>query len=156
MFDEFRKQGGAILLVTHTPATVNAVCSRALYVKEGRIAADGEPKIVTGMYLKDLLGEQSEKEPDQPTTSEEALGRFQYGSKDVSIIEGGVRGPQWAAHDIWEYGRGTSRSIADSNVDRPEVDDLNVGITIRTVLGVELFAMNSLSKRSSASGIASG
>lgn len=145
VFDEFRKRGGAILLVTHTPATVNAVCSRALYVRGGGIAADGEPKVVTGMYLKDLLGEQSEREGEQPVTSEEAAGRFQYGNKDVSIIEEGVRGSNGQNIKAGNTG-GKVTIYCKLECRRPEVDDLNVGVTIRTVLGVELFAMNSLSK----------
>jgi lipopolysaccharide transport system ATP-binding protein len=48
--DEFKKKSTAIILVTHDLGTVEQWCSRAIWLDEGRIGADGEPRAVIGAY----------------------------------------------------------------------------------------------------------
>lgn len=46
--EAFRKQGATILLVSHSAATIEAMCQRAIWIDKGMVKAVGE----TGMVLK--------------------------------------------------------------------------------------------------------
>jgi len=53
-FDEFKKAGKSIVLVTHDLALVNSFCNKALYLLEGRMKSFGLSKDVTQCYLEGL------------------------------------------------------------------------------------------------------
>ncbi len=46
----FRDAGTTLFFVTHSLATVYALCSRAIYLENGRVVMDGEPKEVIDFY----------------------------------------------------------------------------------------------------------
>lgn len=52
---EFREGGGTIFFVSHQLETVRRVADRCLWLKDGRIVADGTPAEVTALY-EDRLG----------------------------------------------------------------------------------------------------
>ncbi|WP_256838908.1 ABC transporter ATP-binding protein [Ornithinimicrobium faecis] len=49
---EIRQQAGTVFMVSHTPATIESMCDRALWIDEGRLLADGQPKPVAGLYTR--------------------------------------------------------------------------------------------------------
>ena len=52
VFEDFKKQGRTIVLVTHDMEAVKNNCERAIYLDNGRVKADGRPKKVIKKYLK--------------------------------------------------------------------------------------------------------
>jgi len=50
-FAEFRRLGKTILLVTHSLGLVDRFCDRALWLDEGRVQAQGDPRRVVDAYL---------------------------------------------------------------------------------------------------------
>jgi ABC-type polysaccharide/polyol phosphate transport system ATPase subunit len=46
----FREAGKTILLVTHSMGPVLELCNRAIFIENGRVAADGRPKEVVELY----------------------------------------------------------------------------------------------------------
>jgi lipopolysaccharide transport system ATP-binding protein len=48
--EEFKKQGVSIILVSHSLGDVRNFCERAIWLKDGKIAADGEPGSVIRRY----------------------------------------------------------------------------------------------------------
>lgn len=50
--EEFKKAGVTIILVSHALGQIQEFCSRAIYLNEHRVIADGEVKEVTEKYLK--------------------------------------------------------------------------------------------------------
>jgi lipopolysaccharide transport system ATP-binding protein len=46
----FRDAGTTLLFVTHSLATVYGICSRALYIENGRLQLDGSPKEAIDLY----------------------------------------------------------------------------------------------------------
>ncbi len=46
----FRDAGTTLFFVTHSLPTVYALCSRAIYLENGRVVMDGEPKTVIDFY----------------------------------------------------------------------------------------------------------
>ena len=55
-FQEMQEAGKTILFVTHAVDLVQAHCSRAIYLRSGRISSVGVPKAVIQDYLEDLFG----------------------------------------------------------------------------------------------------
>jgi len=50
-FAEFRRSGKTILLVTHSLGLVEHLCDNAVWLDDGRVQAQGDPKRVVGAYL---------------------------------------------------------------------------------------------------------
>lgn len=48
--DEIRQSAGTVFLVSHSLATIQAMCTRVLWIHEGKLVMDGEPKEVCGSY----------------------------------------------------------------------------------------------------------
>lgn len=53
--EEFFKAGKTILFVSHSAQSVNQLCSRAVFLYNGKIVLDGPPKFVTMNYTKFLF-----------------------------------------------------------------------------------------------------
>lgn len=52
--DEVARSGRTIIFVSHSLGAVATLCSRAIYLKEGRVAASGETNAVISTYLREL------------------------------------------------------------------------------------------------------
>ena len=52
--EQIRKNGATILFVSHSEASVVNLCSRAIWLVNGKKVLDGEPKLVTSLYLKNI------------------------------------------------------------------------------------------------------
>lgn len=51
-FDEFRRAGTAILLVSHDLDSIERQCDRAIWIEQGKIRAEGEAGEVVGLYTR--------------------------------------------------------------------------------------------------------
>lgn len=50
--DAVREQAGTVFLVSHSLGTIQSMCSRVLWVHEGKLVMDGDPKEVCGRYKR--------------------------------------------------------------------------------------------------------
>ncbi|MBC8507445.1 MAG: ABC transporter ATP-binding protein [Anaerolineales bacterium] len=50
----FREQGTTIVLVSHSMERVKALCERAIWLEDGKVAAQGKVSAVVGQYLQAL------------------------------------------------------------------------------------------------------
>ena len=50
---ELKEEGKTMVFVTHSMSTVNEFCNRAVWLCNGKIKMDGDPKVVTAEYLKE-------------------------------------------------------------------------------------------------------
>ena len=55
-FEEMQEDGKTILFVSHGVDLIQAHCSRAIFLNQGRIRKVGDPKIVIQAYLEHLFG----------------------------------------------------------------------------------------------------
>lgn len=69
-----KKEGTAIILVSHDANAVVCFCDRAMLLDGGRAITDGDPKLVMELYHKQLFGEEVE-----------SGARFEYGDGGASI-----------------------------------------------------------------------
>jgi len=50
--DEIRESAGTVFLVSHSLATIQSMCTRVLWIHDGKLVMDGDPKEVCGSYKK--------------------------------------------------------------------------------------------------------
>ena len=55
-FVEFRNDGRTIVLVTHDLASVRNMCDRAIWLKQGHVSGEGDPKTLVEAYTDSMLG----------------------------------------------------------------------------------------------------
>ncbi len=51
--EELKQEGKTIVIVTHALNVVKEFCDRAIWIKDGEIKEDGDPKVVVDNYLKE-------------------------------------------------------------------------------------------------------
>lgn len=56
--DDFRRRKKTILFVSHDLATVEKICDRVVWLKNGRVMTIGEPKRIVDAYLQDVVEKQ--------------------------------------------------------------------------------------------------
>jgi ABC-type polysaccharide/polyol phosphate transport system ATPase subunit len=54
--DWFKRQGATLVLVSHAPATVEALCSRVIWLDHGRVAQDGPTATVLPAFVSNAMG----------------------------------------------------------------------------------------------------
>jgi len=50
--EQIREAGATILFVSHSEASIVSLCNRAVWLSNGEKIIEGEPKLVTGLYMK--------------------------------------------------------------------------------------------------------
>jgi lipopolysaccharide transport system ATP-binding protein len=79
------KEGRTILFVSHNLASIQHLCSRAILLEQGRVAATGLPPDVISHYLSDATNETRvsiRDWPDRQTTGEARLIEFTVGDEN--------------------------------------------------------------------------
>ena len=85
-FDEFRRRGQTILIVTHSLDMVTRFCEEALWLDAGRIRARGTPAEVIDAYLGDVAHTENETHERAP--------RLETGVEIVDVeLSGAARRP---------------------------------------------------------------
>ncbi len=91
--DDFRRRRKTILFVSHDLSTVEKICDRVIWLKEGRIEKMGEPKRVVDSYLQDVLEKQEEdfeerqKAVEREQEWEEERRENRWGKREIEIKE---------------------------------------------------------------------
>jgi hypothetical protein len=71
---EMQESGMTILLVSHDPSAIRALCSRALLLHAGRMEAVGKPTDVLNRYQKLIMAREDAYEAGQPALAETGSG----------------------------------------------------------------------------------
>jgi lipopolysaccharide transport system ATP-binding protein len=98
--EEFREQGGTVLLVTHGVETIVRQCSRALWLHQGELQLDGPSKIVTDIYQRFIYGTAQQQVQTLATLREhgaaasdllvDALGATPSAARSAEAPDGGL------------------------------------------------------------------
>jgi len=135
--EDMADRGRTVLLVSHSMMTISALCSRALYLKAGKLTVDGSCEDCVAMYLADV-------QPDEWLPIADRTDRT--GSGQVRITE--IR---WLDAKTLEplgaitSGQGVYLEVsyqAAPDYQKP-LTDLEVNITFRAQANRYVFALNS-------------
>lgn len=89
--DDFRRRKKTILFVSHDLATVEKICDRVVWLKEGKIKTMGEPKRVVDAYLQDVTDKQEEdfekrkQVVEEKSEWEEERRENRWGKREIEI-----------------------------------------------------------------------
>lgn len=155
--NHLRKGGCTFIFVTHGIGDVVKHCDRAIFLRDGRAALDGEPKDVTNAYLDHLFGK---PKLEVGTVGREVAAHFQEGKADVFHTRPGFRPEEYrwgvgGARIVDYYVAGGGREFPPQLESNSEVEisykvcfDRDVerpiyGLLIKTHDGVFLYGTNS-------------
>lgn len=83
--ENFRKRGGTLILVSHDLSTLQSICTRAIWLEDGRIQADGNPLDVGMAYLESMANR--EQTETSPVKTEEDSRRWGTGRIRITDVE---------------------------------------------------------------------
>lgn len=89
--DEFRRKKKTILFVSHDLITVEKICDRVAWLKNGEMKALGDPKRVIDQYVQDVKSkketdfERQQKEEEEYRDLEQERKENRWGNREIEI-----------------------------------------------------------------------
>jgi ABC-type polysaccharide/polyol phosphate transport system ATPase subunit len=161
-FAEFRRRGKTILLVTHSLGLVEHLCDDAVWLDDGRLQAQGDPKRVVGAYLTAVeQGEQAlmaattakavegagpnatadaPSPPTEPPADMFKAAEGRWGSREVEIVEAALIDRAGAPSFVFHTGEPLTVRMK-IRAHRP-TDDFAFGIGLFNADGVCCYGTN--------------
>ncbi len=144
--DDFRRRKKTILFVSHDLATVEKICDKVVLLKNGRIAAIGEPKRVVDAYLQDIAEKQEkafekkkvEKAPARDMGDERREDR--WGKREIEIRKVTLRNLQGQEKHVFSPEEGLA--VEMDVVSSAAIKDFVFGIGIFNSKGVSCYGTN--------------
>lgn len=123
---EIRSGGRTILFVSHNLAAIQTLCSRALWVQEGRAIEDGQPAAVVADYLKTatmFVGERIWNSPSEAPGGDEvrlhAIRLIPEGDTSVELMNTGT--PLVIEIQYWSLKSDTKLNLSMSVYNQEEI-----------------------------------
>ena len=145
--DDFRRRKKTILFVSHDLATVEKICDRVIWLKNGRIAASGEPKRIVDAYLQDVTVKQEkafEKKSEAAAVATEVAveerRENRWGRREIEIRHVTLRSLQGQPKHVFSPDEGM---IIEMDVVAPApTDDFVFGVGLFNSQGVSCYGTN--------------
>ena len=144
--DDFRRRKKTILFVSHGLDTVEKICDKVVFLKNGRIAAIGEPKRIVNAYLQDIAEKQEkafvkkkgEKTPARDMGDERREDR--WGKREIEIRKVTLRNLQGLEKHVFSPEEGLA--VEMDVVSSAAIRDFVFGIGIFNSKGVSCYGTN--------------
>jgi lipopolysaccharide transport system ATP-binding protein len=144
--EKLRALGATILLVSHDMNAVSQICDRAIWLERGKVIAIGNSKEVSEQYLRAILAPQNKSSTNNDKLTESvSIGgnitqemRYGSGAAFIDYVDlldecgNSVRIIRPCKNYVIRAGVTACKPLKD----------LHIGFSIRTVRGLELFAIN--------------
>jgi lipopolysaccharide transport system ATP-binding protein len=98
---ELKRQGVNIFLVSHAHETIRALCSRAIWLEQGRVRADGLPDAVVKQYLSQGL----EREASRLSQAVTPNASRRWGNRQAEILRVTIVDQHGAERAIFQTGQ---------------------------------------------------
>jgi ABC-type polysaccharide/polyol phosphate transport system ATPase subunit len=155
--DDFRRRKKTILFVSHDLGTVEKVCDRVLWLKEGRIQMIADPKRAIDAYLQDIAEKQEEdfeirqKEVEQKVIEEEEKEdkgedrrENRWGKKEIEITK--VRMTSLQGEEKHVFSPDEGMIIQMDVTAKTRITDFVFGVGIFNSQGVRCYGTNTHSE----------
>lgn len=146
--DDFRRRKKTILFVSHDLQTVEKICDRVVWLKEGKIQTIGEPKRVVDAYLQDVALKQEEdfevrhEEMDLEQEWEEERREKRWGKREIEIKKVRIKNLDGREKHVFSPDEGML--IEMDVVAYSRIKDFVFGIGIFNSQGVSCYGTNTL------------
>jgi len=148
-FEEMRRRGVTVLLVTHDIGLVKLLCDRAMLLYRGRSLALGGPSEVVNRYnglvlerQRDFLEANPQPRPEQPAagSAEPLLYSFRHGDRQAEVVRVELLNQAGKPARAFCSGEGMQVRV-EVRFHEPHPRPV-VGIMIRTRIGMEVYGTN--------------
>lgn len=150
-FEEFKKNGKTILMVSHDLSCISKYCDRVVLLNQGIKLDEGNPKEMIDIYKKLMVNQYSEEggeseEPAEEISQKEQLtlnpNVVEYGNKMATIFDFAVIDENGIV--TTSIGKGTEFKIQMSVRFHQKVEEPIFAYTIKNIKGEELTGTNSM------------
>jgi lipopolysaccharide transport system ATP-binding protein len=158
---DFKEQGTALVLVSHSPGDVVKHCERAIMLKGGRVEMDGNSRDVTNRYLDELFGKRKKVAGGDEPFKEKPSVIMEMGAADEFHTRPGYRAQEYrwgqGGAQILDYvivsgeEQYPSLIVSNSHVDfyfkvrfDSDFESVVPGFLIKTIEGIFLYGTNSI------------
>lgn len=144
--EDFRRREKTILFVSHDLATVEKICDRVVWLKNGRLQAAGEPKRIVDAYLQDIAEKQEKTfEKDRRTKTDvesyvEGRRENRWGKREIEIRQVRLRSLQGQEKHVFSPDEGMVIEMDVSSETRRK--DFVFGIGIFNSAGISCYGTN--------------
>lgn len=146
-FQEMRRAGKTVLLVSHNMTTITSMCDRAILLEGGRVLEIGEPKHIDMVYHRLLFGAEPPKSADL-RESVDTAGRqaespptdARFGTGAARIVDVGLIGEDGEFRTLVRSGERCTLFLTFDV--REPLDGVVAGFVIRSPRGVDLFGVD--------------
>lgn len=144
--DDFRRRQKTILFVSHDLATVERICDRVAWLKNGRVMTIGDPKRVIDAYLQDVAEKQERKfeerqqEVQLQETYEEEKRENRWGKREVEIKQVKLKNLKGEEKHVFSPDEGM---IIEMDVEAySPIKDFVFGIGVFNARGIQVYGTN--------------
>jgi homopolymeric O-antigen transport system ATP-binding protein len=148
---EMQENGTTILFVSHDPASVRALCNRAILLNHGEKIAEGTPPDVLNRYQKIIMARQQEYEANVKTaeaTANEFSERkvtplsyvYRHGDRSAEVLQ--VELLDGALRPIELVETGEPLVVRIVYLAHADLDDVVCGFLIRNRHGIHVYGTN--------------
>jgi len=139
-FEELKKKQVTILFVSHDLGLVKQLADRAIFMLDGRIAAEGKPSDVVNRYVGMVLAREKREAKEDTSEGARVESSFRHGDGASRII--GVELRNEAGAEVKTFRTGERAMVRIRARFERAVDNPVVGILIRNRLGIDVFGTN--------------
>ncbi len=149
--ERLRRGGTSVLLLSHDPDLLRALCDEVWWIHEGELAAKGDPREVLDAYLHHAAGRLAEwsRGVAQPLTPSMRRGDGRATVVNIATVDAAGR-----RSVVWRSGEPVAVEVTVRF--EQAVEDPVVGIMIRTRIGFEVYGTNTELERLKLGPVAAG
>ncbi len=145
--EELKESGVTIVFVSHDLGLVKQICTRAIFLMDGRIQAAGDPSDVVNQYVGKVLERQRADDRERAAEAEGVTPSHRHGDGAGQIVEVEVLGADGEPTRAVASGEAIKIRVRSRFAEsQPEP---MVGILIRTRNGLDVYGTNTKIEESS-------
>ncbi|MBS3819225.1 ABC transporter ATP-binding protein [bacterium] len=144
--NDFRRRKKTILFVSHDLTTVERICDKVAWFKEGKVETIGEPKRVIDAYLQDITEKKEEdfeaeqKEVKEKESGEKERRENRWGKREIEIKKVQLKDLQGKVKSVYSPQEGM---IIEMDVEaRSRIKDFVFGVGIYNSQGICCYGTN--------------
>jgi lipopolysaccharide transport system ATP-binding protein len=137
-FEQLKKRGVTVLFVSHDLGLVKRLSDRAIFMLNGEIAAEGDPKDVVNRYIGYVLEKGQPADRDEIGDGPRPSFRHGDGASRIESVQ--MLNADGEIRNSFSTGESITMSVQASF--RRDVSNPVVGILIRNRLGIDVYGTN--------------
>ena len=134
---EMQENGTTILFVSHDPAAIRALCTRAILLNQGQMLADGAPPDVLNRYQKIIMARQQAFEAHLDAAHLNEAHLDEAGQSDKSPVTEPLQMSLVAPSYLYRHGDRSAEILSvellDASQQRAELVETGEPVTVRVV-----------------------